>query len=126
MSKTEEPIHAYNICALILAILYPRPLSAEEAFAKMENPGKDLRIRTADIEMLHAAGCSWKEISELLGVANPQSTIIKARKYRERKQKKDHHWQKNDTGDGFSVHKKIAKKAPCGKVLTGGIFGAEI
>ena len=88
MSKTEETIHAYNICALILAILYPRPLSAEEAFAKMENPGKDLRIRTADIEMLHAAGCSWKEISELLGVANPQSTIIKARKYRERKQKR--------------------------------------
>ena len=33
---------------------------------------------------------------------------------------------KNDTGDGFFVHKKIAKKAPCGKVLTGGIFGAEI
>ena len=94
MSKTEETIRAYNICALILAILYPRPLSAEEAFAKMENPGKDLRTRTADIEMLHAAGCNWKEISELLGVANPQSTIIKARKYRERNQKKDHHWQK--------------------------------
>ena len=94
MSKTEETIHAYNICALILAILYPRPLSAEEAFAKMENPGKDLRTMAADIEMLRAAGCNWKEISELLGVANPHSPIIKARKYRERNQKKDHHWQK--------------------------------
>ena len=88
MSKSEESIHAYNICALILAILYPRPLSAEEAFAKMENPGKDLRTRTADIEMLRAAGCDWKEISELLGVVNPQSTFIKARRYREQKQKK--------------------------------------
>ena len=94
MSKTEETIHAYNICALILAILYPRPLSAEEAFTKMDNPDKDLKTRTEDAEMLRAAGCSWKEISELLGVANPQSTIIKARKYRERNQKKDHHWQK--------------------------------
>ena len=49
MSKAEETIHAYNICALILAILYPRPLSAEEAFAKMENPGKDLRTRTLKV-----------------------------------------------------------------------------
>ena len=53
-------------------------------------------LSTSDeaIPVLFAGGCSWKEISELLGVANPQSTIIKARKYRERKQKKDHHWQK--------------------------------
>ena len=87
MSKTEEPIHAYNICALILAILYPRPLSAEEAFAKMENPDKNLKTRTRDAEMLYTAGCGWKEISELLGMSNPQSTIIKARRYREQKQK---------------------------------------
>ena len=87
MNKTEEIVHGYNICALVLAILYPRPLSAEEAFAKMENPDKSLKTRTADAEMLRAADCSWKEISELLGMSNPQSTIIHARRYRERKQK---------------------------------------
>ena len=76
--------------------------------------------------MLYAAGCSWKEISELLGVANPQSTIIKARKYRERNQKKRPSLAKTTPVTDFFVHKKIAKKAPCGKVLTGGIFGAEI
>ncbi|MGM9580042.1 MAG: hypothetical protein ACI3U2_02250 [Anaerovibrio sp.] len=95
MSKSEESIHAYNICALILAILYPRPLSAEEAFAKMENPGKNLGTRADDAEMLRKAGSSWKEISELLGMSNPQSTIIHARRYREQKQKKQNrHRQK--------------------------------
>ena len=94
MSKTEETIHAYNICALVLAILYPRPLSAEEAFAKMENPCRKFGTKADDIEMLRKAGCTWKEISDLLGISNPQSTITKARNYRERKQKKDHHWQK--------------------------------
>lgn len=95
MSKTEESIHAYNICALVLAILYPRPLSAEEAFAKMENPDKNLKTRTADAEMLHAAGCSWKEISELLGMTNPQSTILQARRYQKIKNKnRNRHQQK--------------------------------
>ncbi len=104
MNKTEEIVHAYNICALVLAILYPRPLSAEEAFTKMDNPDKDLKTRTEDAEMLRAAGCSWKEISELLGMANPQSAILQARRYQKLKTKnQNRHQQKTTPVTDFSL-----------------------
>lgn len=91
MSRNDEIIHAYNICALVLAILYPRPLSAEEAFAKMDNPHRETGMRAEDAEMLRRAGSSWAEIKELLGMRYPHSAVHNLRKHRRNKKNQKRH-----------------------------------
>lgn len=83
--RLEDITHAYNLCALALAILSPIPLSAEEAFEKLENPAKIIKHKKEDIEILRKAGSSWAEISELLGLKNPQAQLYTYHRRRNKK-----------------------------------------
>lgn len=75
------------LCALILAIVNPRPLSSEQAFAKLRDPNNFFSSRTSieDILLLKKAGSTWREINKLLGCKNAQSTYCN---YISRKKKK--------------------------------------
>lgn len=95
VKRPEDIIHAENLCALALAILSPVFLFPEEAFEKLESPVKIIRHKTEDVEILRKAGSSWAEISELLGLKNPQANLYS---YYRRKEKrkivkaKKRHW----------------------------------
>ena len=83
MGEVEETIHAENICALVLAILNPWPMSAEMAFEKLANPGMKRRVDHIGMALLRKAGCTWKEIGELMEMNHPQSAYCHARKRKE-------------------------------------------
>ncbi len=74
--KPKDLENIENVYALVLAILYPTPLSAEEAFQKMGYPIGISKIKNSDIAMLRESGCSWGEIRELTGHKWPQSAYI--------------------------------------------------
>ena len=65
--------------ALLLAIINPKPLSSEQAFAKLKDPNNFFSNHTnaEDIVLLKKAGSSLNEINELLGCKNAQSTYLK-------------------------------------------------
>jgi hypothetical protein len=75
-----------NIYALILAILYPIPLRAEQAFEKLAHPDKRVNPKGSDVAMLRHAGCSWREIKALTGCKWPQSTYINHMKQKRKRE----------------------------------------
>lgn len=85
MGEVEEQIHAENICALVLAILNPWPMSAEMAFEKLANPGMKRRVDHKGMALLRKAGCTWKEIGELMEMNHPQSAYCHMRKRKEKR-----------------------------------------
>lgn len=80
MSETEEILHVENLCALVLAILNAKPLSAEMAFAKLANPGIKRQTDYEGMELLRKAGHTWKEVGELLEMNYPQSAYCHRKK----------------------------------------------
>lgn len=85
--KVVNELNPECICALALAILNDKPLSADQAFAKLKNPSDRFSLFTniEDILMLKKAGSDWAEINELLGCNNSHSTYCK---YVKRKKEK--------------------------------------
>lgn len=79
---TKDLDYRENVYALVLAIVHPSPLSAEQAFKLLGYEGPCTKRgfckgRGADIYMLREIGCSWTEIEELTGCHHPQSTYTK-------------------------------------------------
>lgn len=89
MGEVEETIHAENICALALAVLNPWPMSAEIAFEKLANPDMKRRVDYIGMALLRKAGCTWKEIGELMEMNHPQSAYYHMRKRKEKQNGKN-------------------------------------
>ena len=85
-NDTYNIIHTTNYAALCVAILRPSPVTVEDAFELYERTPGDPRERKRDayrhsgvnhkermqeMAALRAAGCSWSEIGQALGLKAP-------------------------------------------------------
>ena len=110
--KPEDLEYMENVYALVLAILYPKPLSAEQAFKKLMHPDERVMVAGGDIALLREAGCRWVEIEELTGCKWPQSAYnyhIQQKRKRESNvtSKKN---EEADCGKGKGLRKQGVKK----------------
>ncbi len=109
--KPKDLDHMENVYALVLAILYPVPLSAEQAFAKMGIVVERGKAIGSDVALLRDAGCSWGEIKELTGCRYPQSAYIhyQRRKGKRSKNVTSEKNEKADRGKNQGLHRQGTK-----------------
>lgn len=109
--KPEDLEYMENVYALVLAILYPKPLSPEQAFKKLLHPDERVRVPGGDVVLLREAGCRWAEIRELTGCKWPQN----AYKYHiQQKRKRENNvtsekTEKTDCGKGEGLREQGAE-----------------
>ncbi len=110
-TKPKDLDHMENIYALVLAILYPVPLSAEQAFAKMGNAIERRKMVGRDVVMLREAGCSWEEIKALTGCNQPQSMYTKRKNEKEKRSRNvtSEKNEKADRGKNQGLHRQGTK-----------------
>ncbi len=77
MQECGDTLHAEEICALVLAILHPWPIPAEEAFAILHRGKKKRTLGGEDIAYMREVGYTWKEIARITRRQNPRSTYKK-------------------------------------------------
>ena len=100
MNDCHDIIHAEEICALVLAILHPWPISPEDAFELLRAGEKRRTLCGKDIAYMREAGYTWKEIVRITKRQNPCSTYQKYMKRLKEKGARNGTGTKNEKGGG--------------------------
>ncbi len=98
MNECEGIIHAEELCALVLAILHPWPIPAEDAFELLHAGEKRRTLGGKDIAYMREVGYTWKEIIWITKRQNPCSTYQKYMKRLKEKGAQNGTSTKNEKG----------------------------